>query len=284
MARGPSLLADAFAAAAASERARIAWWWVDHAPRDAQRDAGEIDAAALELAAEARARDNRCLGRAAWQAICSRRVRPGSGGGWLPPIASPAVLAGVLLCALCLHGLRAWSCAAAWCSAEQLAGAVHAIGAGELGARAPVGGTREIAEVAEAFNAMSEALSRRSEALEKAVSDLRASNQRLREARAGLDRAERLAAVGRLAAGVAHEVGNPMGALLAFMDLASRDPGLGAAGREHLARGRRGKAGAAANPAPAARFSNPPRAALSIELARLCGDGGAGPRAAALRG
>ena len=61
---------------------------------------------------------------------------------------------------------------------------------------------------------------------EKAVVDLRASNRDLREVREGLDRAGRLAAVGRLAAGVAHEVGNPMGAMLAFIDLARRDLGL----------------------------------------------------------
>jgi signal transduction histidine kinase len=68
------------------------------------------------------------------------------------------------------------------------------------------------------------------------VTELRDANAALRQARAGLDRAERLASVGTLAAGVAHEVGNPMGALLAFLDLAQRDPGLSDESRQHLGR------------------------------------------------
>ncbi|HEY8156885.1 MAG TPA: ATP-binding protein [Myxococcota bacterium] len=254
------------------------WWRVDSAGRAAPRseDAGEIDAAARELAAEAR-KQGRPLLRAGrpWQAIYfaapvgSEEVAV----AWLPPVASPGVLAGVLFCALCVFtGFGAWVLRGSLVlPLEQLAGAVHAIGAGELGARAPILGTREIAEVAQAFNGMSEALARRSEALEKAVSDLRESNRRLREARAGLDRAERLAAVGRLAAGVAHEVGNPMGALLAFMDLASRDPGLGAVGREHLARGQREGERVRRILRQLLDFSSPPRGArVPIELARLC--------------
>ena len=176
------------------------------------------------------------------------------------------------------------SCAGAWCARSSSSPAPRARSrAGELGARAPIAGTREIAEVAQAFNAMTEALARRSEALEKAVAELRESNQRLREARAGLDRAERLAAVGRLAAGVAHEVGNPMGALLAFIDLAGRDPGLGRGGREHLARAPARRRARAAHPAPAARLLEPAAGSARADRpgAPVRGDGGAGARAAA---
>jgi signal transduction histidine kinase len=114
--------------------------------------------------------------------------------------------------------------------------AARALAEGDLRVRVPAEGVRETAELAAAFNEMGESLASRTEALEKAVADLRAANRELAETREGLDRAQRLAAVGSLAAGVAHEVGNPIGALLAFVDLARRDPGLSEASREHLRR------------------------------------------------
>ena len=121
---------------------------------------------------------------------------------------------------------------------QVLAAAARAVGRGEA-ARAPVAGPRETAEVAHAWNEMTEALEARTEDLAKAVAELRSANVELRRTRAGLDRAERLAVVGRLAAGVAHEVGNPIGAILAFVDLAARDPGLGPTSRSHLERAAR---------------------------------------------
>ncbi len=119
---------------------------------------------------------------------------------------------------------------------ERLAVATRALGEGGFEQRLPIEGPREAAEVAVAFNAMSEALQRRTSALEKAVAELRDVNAELRLMRGGLDRAQRLAAVGRLAAGVAHEVGNPLAAMLAFLGVAERDTGMGDATRGHLAR------------------------------------------------
>ena len=198
-----------------------------------------IDDASRSLAAAARVEGKPVLqaGRI-WQPI--RLATPDVSGevavAWLPPAASAALVAGMVLgvigvfTAFGLYLLRGRLVV----PLQQLAAGVRQVADGRLDARLPVNGVAETADVAAAFNDMSEALASRTDALEKAVADLRESNRSLREARAGLDRAERLAAVGRLAAGVAHEVGNPMGALLAFLDLAGRDPGLSEAGRHHL--------------------------------------------------
>jgi signal transduction histidine kinase len=52
------------------------------------------------------------------------------------------------------------------------------------------------------------------------VSELTEANAQLAEARESLLRTERLAAVGRLAAGLAHEVGNPLGAIAGYAEVA----------------------------------------------------------------
>jgi signal transduction histidine kinase len=152
----------------------------------------------------------------------------------------------------------------------RLAGAARSVAAGGFDARIPVEGTREMVEVGTVFNEMTEALARRTGALEKAVADLRDTNRSLRRARAGLDRAERLASVGSLAAGVAHEVGNPMGALLAFLDLIERDPGLREESRRHLAQAREQGGRVRHILRQLLDFSSPPRAALEpVDLAEL---------------
>jgi len=57
------------------------------------------------------------------------------------------------------------------------------------------------------------------------VQDLQLANERLTRAQAELVASERLATVGRLAAGIAHEIGNPLSGLLGWMSVAQSRAG-----------------------------------------------------------
>jgi C4-dicarboxylate-specific signal transduction histidine kinase len=66
---------------------------------------------------------------------------------------------------------------------------------------------------------MSEALAQYRSQTEEQVNTLEKANRDLHDAQEALVRSERLAGVGRIAAGLAHEVGNPLAAVLATVDL-----------------------------------------------------------------
>lgn len=156
---------------------------------------------------------------------------------------------------------------------QALAEGARDIAEGERGLRVAAVGPSETSLLAEAFNDMTDALEGRTEDLTKAVVDLRAANAELREARIHLDRAERLAAVGSLAAGVAHEVGNPMGALLTFVELASRAPGVPDAATRHLERARGEGERVRRILRQLLDFSRPPRVvAVDLDLGRVADD------------
>jgi len=83
----------------------------------------------------------------------------------------------------------------------------------------PRGGSRELADLGESVRAMAARLLREEELLRAKVGELTEATRRLTDAQARLVRSERMASVGRLAAGVAHEIGNPIAAISGMEDL-----------------------------------------------------------------
>lgn len=83
----------------------------------------------------------------------------------------------------------------------QLHGAADAVIQGNLDARAPEAETSDFTQLGERFNRMTD---------------------HLLDAQSQLIRAEKLATVGRLAAGIAHEIGNPLGGATTYLEVLRR--------------------------------------------------------------
>ncbi|MGF1469863.1 MAG: sensor histidine kinase [Sandaracinaceae bacterium] len=86
--------------------------------------------------------------------------------------------------------------------------------------RVPTRGAAELVRLARSFNAMEAALRKEREALVDRLDELTRTTAELRATQDSLVRSEKLASVGRLAAGVAHEIGNPLSAIRGLLDLA----------------------------------------------------------------
>ena len=122
-----------------------------------------------------------------------------------------ATFALVTAAGLVVAGLVAWKLAGSIARpVRDLAGATEAIARGNFAEQVPVRSSDEISALARTFNAMADALRERDEQLKE-------------QTRLQLTRSERLAAVGRLAAGVAHEINNPLTGVLTFSHMLLED-------------------------------------------------------------
>jgi len=92
---------------------------------------------------------------------------------------------------------------------KQLTWGALAIAGGDLGTRIPASRGDELGELAEAFNTMAASLASNREEL------LTVQQQLLRN--------ERLAAIGQMAAGISHEIDNPVGVILGYAELLLED-------------------------------------------------------------
>lgn len=84
-------------------------------------------------------------------------------------------------------------------------------------------GGSEFGRLSMALNRMTRRIDADRQRLRETVESLEAANSRLRKAQQEMIRAEKLASVGRLSAGLAHEIGNPIGIIQGYLELLRRD-------------------------------------------------------------
>jgi signal transduction histidine kinase/CheY-like chemotaxis protein len=99
---------------------------------------------------------------------------------------------------------------------RQLRDSAEAVGRGDFSRRIEIHSKDELGELATVFNHMTENLQKSLAQLEKTVEVLRTTQ-------AQLVHSEKLSAVGEFVAGVAHELNNPLSALIGFAELLSAD-------------------------------------------------------------
>jgi signal transduction histidine kinase len=125
------------------------------------------------------------------------------------------LVAGVLLATVILYGHHR----AIGSHFGDLLNGMTRVGAGDRGHRVPVQGPREVYELSREMNAMLDSLSHQEQMLTQQRADQVELEQRLRQS-------EKMAVIGQLAAGVAHELGTPLNVVDGKAQRALRVPGL----------------------------------------------------------
>jgi signal transduction histidine kinase len=102
---------------------------------------------------------------------------------------------------------------------KALVKATEGIARGDYDQRIVLTERNEIGKLAESFNEMTCRLRESQQNIQEYVHSLEITNQQLQKTQMELIRSEKLASIGRFAAGVAHEVGNPLGAILGYTSI-----------------------------------------------------------------
>ena len=90
---------------------------------------------------------------------------------------------------------------------------------GESFPQPPASSRNEISDLYRSLNLMLTRLQENKEELKSHIASLKEANRELKRAQEETIRSEKLASVGRLAASVAHEIGNPVGIILGYLEL-----------------------------------------------------------------
>ncbi|HUG28107.1 MAG TPA: ATP-binding protein [Gemmatimonadales bacterium] len=102
---------------------------------------------------------------------------------------------------------------------DELVAATAEVGEGNLAARVPTARVREFHQLAGSFNRMAEQLALAQQSLANRNADLEEALTQVRAAQAELVQSEKLGAVGRMTAGLAHELNNPLASVVGFSEL-----------------------------------------------------------------